>query len=214
MVSASFCGIPAALPTHDFIQPAPSHTPFLFFNPLLKPLQWTTLPPRWPCMDCTISLYLSRIFTFVLRQRWLLPSSPSRGLVTASSLEIHSFPQGLWSTSQTEAPTCACTCWVTDTPQDWWLWPVEDKDSKAPSFWALLHLSSCYKWKREAHSTCRPCSCHYNIMEEGNPDTPAPWLPMPGTDSQWHHHSAIDIRQHQFLTLKLLQTVNVVLSRK
>lgn len=122
-------------------------------------------------MDCAIaiSLYLFRIFTFVLRQRRLLQSSASRRIQTASSPTIHSLPQGLWNMSLREAPTCACTCCAMVTPYEGWLWPVEAKDSKTPSFWPLLHLPSCYKWKREGRSTCRACSCHCNTMEEGNP---------------------------------------------
>lgn len=101
VVSAYFCGNPAALPTHSFVQPTPRHTLFLTSSPFCSSCSHTAHVPDdlWYIVSWPSTPPVSRFFTFVLRQTCFLQSSASKGLQTACTPIICSVLQGFWQST-------------------------------------------------------------------------------------------------------------------
>lgn len=72
VVSACSCGIPAALPTHCFIQPTPRHTLSLDFSPFQSPHR-DTAHSRSSTHSVSFNCHCHfSFFMLFVRKRWLL----------------------------------------------------------------------------------------------------------------------------------------------
>lgn len=106
-------------------------------------------------------------------------------------------------------PPSARTRCVTVTQYEWWLWPAGAGDRQYDSsFLCVFIFPPAMRGKEKPQNLRSVLLPLQHCGGRGLMGASVPWLPkgpMAGMASPWHRQPATDIRQHRYLTLRLLQ---------